>query len=36
MAWDVNLDIGVRALDFRGLQLLTGNGSQAAVGGPPA
>jgi len=32
MAWDVNSDLGVRALDFRGFQLLTCNGTQPAVG----
>jgi hypothetical protein len=32
MAWDVNLDIGVRGLDFRAMQLLTGGGTQPAVG----
>ena len=31
MSWDVNLDIGVRGLDFRGMQLITSGGTQAAV-----
>jgi hypothetical protein len=36
MAWDVNLDIGVCALDYRGMVLLTGGGSQLAATGPAA
>ena len=31
MSWDVNLDIGAKTLDFRGLVLLTGGGSQQAA-----
>ena len=34
MAWDVNLDVGVQILDYRGLVLITGGGSQAAATGP--
>ncbi|MGO9111161.1 MAG: hypothetical protein ACLP9L_18205, partial [Thermoguttaceae bacterium] len=34
MAWDVNLDIGVLPLDFRGFVLITGQGAQAAATGP--
>ena len=34
MAWDVNLDIGVQILDFRGLVLITGGGTQLAATGP--
>jgi hypothetical protein len=30
-AWDVNLDIGCKILDYRGLVLLTGGGSQLAA-----
>jgi hypothetical protein len=33
MSWDVNLDIGVAGLDFRGLTLLTSGGTQAAASG---
>ena len=34
MSWDVNLDIGAKILDYRGLVLLTGGGSQLAATGP--
>ena len=33
-AWDVNLDIGVQILDFRGIVCLTSGYSQAAATGP--
>jgi hypothetical protein len=33
-AWDVNLDIGAKILDYRGFVLLTGGGSQLAATGP--
>ena len=33
-AWDVNLDIGSKILDYRGMVLLTGGGSQLAATGP--
>jgi len=33
-AWDVNMDIGAKILDYRGLVLLTGGGSQLTATGP--
>jgi hypothetical protein len=34
MGWDVSMDIGTKILDFRGLVLLTGGGSQLGATGP--
>jgi hypothetical protein len=34
MSWDANLDIGAKILDFRGLVLITGGGSQLAATSP--
>lgn len=33
-AWDVNMDIGAKILDYRGLVLITGGGSQLTATGP--
>jgi hypothetical protein len=34
MSWDVNLDIGVQVLDFRGFVLINGGDTQLAASGP--